>query len=138
MLSYDGDVKMLHDHDGGYIQIDHGQPTMDEGLATAIYISLFAGPYWGNTASSPDEVLASEIQAQMLKPLTNQTRLDMEAKVRQALQWMIDSGISSEITVEAVISAPGIMEISITTAEGGNIVYQINWAKQAAMTEASA
>ena len=138
MRTYDGDVKMYHDHDGGYIVLDHGQPDMDEGLATAIYISIFAGPYWGNTASTPDEKLAADIQEVMARPLTNQSRLDMEEKVRQALQWMVDAGISSEITVEAIISAPSVLEISITVAEGGNVTYKINWQRQQAATEASA
>lgn len=126
-MTFDGDVKISQGLDGGDIELDHGQPVMDEGLATAIYLSLFAGPYWGNTCVPANEALTSTLQELTRRPLTNQTRLDIIEAARTALQWLIDDGISAGIGIEAEIASVNGLYLYITTAEGGNIKYTLNW-----------
>ena len=61
MSRYDGDIQIVHTDDGGAITFSSGQPDMEQGLATAVYISLFTEPgWWGNAVSSPDEQIGSE------------------------------------------------------------------------------
>jgi len=126
-MTFDGDIALTQTTDGGEITLDHGQPVMDEGLATAVYLSLFAGPYWGNTCVPANEALSSTFDDLMRKPLTNQTRLDIIEATKTALQWLVDENISSEITVEAEIFASTGLYLDISIAEGGNIRYTLNW-----------
>ena len=130
-----GDVRLISTEDGGEIEIVSGQPLMDQGLETAVYISIFSGPdWWGNAISEPDEKVESEIENLYSSTLSNKTRLDAEEYVRKALAWMIRSGIAKKIEVSATLPAPGILGLDILITQPGdtviNLRYQINWSAQ--------
>jgi len=133
----DGDVRLTPTADGGTITLINGQPDMDQGLETAVYLSLFSGPgWWGNLASALDEQVGSTLEDMLSRTLTNQTRLDAEEAARQALAWMTRSGVASKITVAATLPALGWLALQITIEQPGTdpqvLRYQINWAAQAA------
>jgi len=133
-MNYEGDVKLIQTDDGGDIEFVAGQPVMDQGLETAVYISLFSGGWWGNAISEQNEKLNSELEELYNRNLSNQTRLDTEEYVRKALEWMIRLGIAKRIDVSASLPIPGWLGLEITIIEPNgseqNLRYSINWAKQ--------
>ena len=137
----DGDVRLTPTADGGDITLLGGQPDMDQGLETAVYLSLFAGPdWWGNLAGTLDERAESNLEALLSQTLTNQTRLDAEEYARQALAWMTRSGIAAKVSVAATLPALGWLVLAVTIEQPGTdpvvLRYQINWAAQRARMEA--
>lgn len=130
----DGDVRLQHTDDGGNIEFVAGQPVMDQGLGTAVYISLFSGDWWGNAISGRDEKLESELDNLYERTLNNKTRLDAEEYARKALAWMTRSGIAKEVKAEASLPAVGWLGlvVTITQPDGSEaeLRYQVNWAAQ--------
>ena len=136
-MPYDGDVRLTPTADGGDITLLGGQPDMDQGLETAVYISLFSGPaWWGNLAGTLDERAVSDFESLLSMTLTNQTRLDAEEYARQALAWMTRSGIAAKVSVAATLPALGWLVLAVTIEQPGTdpvvLRYQINWAAQRA------
>jgi len=133
-MNYEGDVKLIQTDDGGDIEFIAGQPVMDQGLETAVYISLFSSDWWGNAISEQNEKLESKLEDIYNRNLSNQTRLDAEEYVRKALEWMIRLGIAKRIDVSASLPTPGWLGLEITIIEPNgseqNLRYSINWAKQ--------
>lgn len=133
-MNYDGDVKLYPTEDGGQISIKNGQPYMDDGLETAVYISLFSSDFWGNVISERDEKLESKLETLYSQALTNQARLDAEQYALQALAWMKRQGIAAKIEAEAVIPRTGMLGLVITITQPDSTIaelkYQINWANQ--------
>ena len=133
-MNYEGDVKLVQTDDGGDIEFVAGQPVMDQGLETAVYISLFSGDWWGNAISEQNEKLESNLEEIYNRNLSNKTRLDAEEYVRKALEWMISLGIAKRIDVSASLPTPGWLGLEITIIEPNgseqNFRYSINWAKQ--------
>jgi len=137
----DGDVRLTPTADGGDITLLGGQPDMDQGLETAVYVSLFSGPaWWGNLSGALDERAESNLESLLSQTLTNQTRLDAEEYARQALAWMLRSGIAAKVTVAATLPTLGWLVLSIVIEQPGTdpavLRYQINWAAQRARTGA--
>ena len=133
-MNYEGDVKLIQTDDGGDIEFIAGQPVMDQGLETAVYISLFSSDWWGNAISEQNEKLESKLEDIYNRNLSNKTRLDAEEYVRKALEWMIRLGIAKRIDVSASLPTPGWLGLEITIIEPNgseqNLRYSINWAKQ--------
>ncbi len=134
-MIYDGDVKLYPTEDGGQITLKNGQPYMDDGMETAVYISLFSGDYWGNAISERDEKLESKLESLYSRTLTNQTRLDAEQYALQALAWMKRQGIAAKIEAEASIPRTGMLGLVIKIYQPDVddpliLKYQINWANQ--------
>ncbi len=134
---YEGDLWLFPTMDGGDIQIMGGQPTMDDGLSSCVYISLFGQDFWGN-AIAPDN---SHKLNSTLETIVNgkfkgtQTQLDVQAAALVALQWLIDDGVASAVTAVATIPAPNqiMLTVGITQPNGTqNLKYLINWTNQAA------
>jgi phage gp46-like protein len=140
MSSYDGDVRVEHSPDGGLITFVAGQPIMDQGLSTAVYLSLWTAPgWWGNAVAGEYEDMGSDCEALELRPLTNKTRLDYEESARKALAWMVFSKVAKSVTVEAVISNINVLSVAIAIEEPDGIIsnlkYKINWQGQRALME---
>lgn len=131
LIFCDGDPKLYDTGDGAEILIIDGQPTMDEGLENAAYISLFSSAnWWGNILSDNSEKLTSDFESISNKTLTNQTRLDAEEFAKSALAWMVKDGVAKEIKVTASLPVVGFLglNIEIIQPEKTTLVkYQINW-----------
>lgn len=127
MQTYDGDVQLLPQPDGGEVTWRNGQPVMDAGLMTAVYISLYTTlGWWGGSA------IGSTLEALEDGPLSNSVRLEFEQAIRSALAWLISDGIATAVDVESEIQGPGMLAVAITITEPDGSVstyrYRPTWA----------
>jgi len=126
-MDYYGDPKVYHTDDGGALVFHGGQPDMDGGLWTAVYLSLFTDRgWWGDPAIGSDLGLLDD------SALTNATRINAIEEAKRALAWLKDKGIASEIEVDAEIPQPGMLTLSVVISEPGkmkaeNRRYEIPW-----------
>ena len=115
------------DGDNGFdVQLVDGAVDLGPGVDTAVYLSLFQAPYWGDTleAVSRDGAGLSDVKG----PLTNRVRLDIIEKTKRALAWMVTSGVVERVTVSSVITSPSTVAITIRMHEPSRDVrYELNW-----------
>jgi len=135
MDAYDGDVFIYPTADGGDINIQAGQPDMDRGLWTAVYLSLFsASDWWGNALAGDGEAAESTLDAALVGLLTPSVRQDVEEAARKSLAWMIAAGLASAVTVVATIPSASVLSLVVTIAQPATdpTVYRfaMNWATQ--------
>jgi phage gp46-like protein len=131
------DVLLRQTDNGGEITIEAGLLLMSEGLETAAYLSLFGGneddpagtdtsrQWWGNLLDvEPERHYRSETQAlvQSLPAIPFNLRRIEQAAARD-LQWMLDAGVATSITVEATIPAVNRVRVGlvILTADGQRV-----------------
>lgn len=136
-MRYDGDVQIVHTADGGAITFRSGQPDMEQGLATAVYISLFTEPgWWGNALAPTEEQIGSDCPALESRPLVNKTRQDFEEGARQALAWMVTAGVAKAVSAEAAIVGINRLDLAARIEEPDgtvtNLRYRVNWQGQRA------
>jgi phage gp46-like protein len=136
---FEGDLMLFPTMDGGDIQIIGGQPIMDPGMSTAVYISLFGQDFWGNSiAPDNSHKLNSKLETIVAgKFKGTQTQNDIQAAALTALQWMIEDGVASAVTALATIPAPDqiMLTVGITQPGAGTpayLKYLLNWTNQAA------
>ncbi len=116
--------------------IINGLPQLTDGLDNAVYLSLFMPDYWGNDIADDDQKYDSEIPVIMAEQtLTNQTRLDIIEAAKNALNWMLDNGIASNIDVIAEIPEIGRLYLAVTITEPeqedpSTFAYSLNWDAQ--------
>lgn len=114
--------------------IINGLPQLTDGLDNAVYLSLFMPDYWGNSIS--DDKYISDIPRILSEQnLTNQTRLDIIEAGKEALNWMIDQGIASEIEITAEIPDIGKLYVAVKIFEPEHtdpldFKYALNWDTQ--------
>jgi len=123
-----GDVILYQSLDDGEIEVVNGVVTMDGGLQTTVYISLFGGNFqddglpenqfiwWGNKLETEsDSKLRSETQ-NLLRgiPATSSNLLRIEQAVLRDLAWMITRRVANEIVVDVTIPALNKIKIVVT------------------------
>ena len=93
-----GDVLLFSTGDGGNIEIINGEPTMDGGFESAVYMSLFQSdgkPHWMEEYQEENEKTRSEFHNFIkgnLKTVGNLNRAVVLAE--KDLDWFITSGIA--------------------------------------------
>lgn len=110
MNVYYGDIRI--DHDG--ITWVNGQPKMDAGLWTAVYLSLFTDLGWW---ADPDA--GSNLYEYEDVTLTQDVANDIRDSCIDALEWLKDDGIAESITVTTEIQKPEFLAILIEIKEPG-------------------
>lgn len=135
MDTYDGDLFIYPTADGGDIDVQSGQPDMDAGLWTAVYLSLFsAAGWWGNAIAAPGEQAESTLDDAMEGLLTPALRQDIEEAARKALAWMVAAGIAASVTVAATIPSATRLDLTVTVeqpnADPTTYRFALNWAAQ--------
>ncbi|MCP4209815.1 MAG: hypothetical protein GY767_22630 [Shimia sp.] len=120
-----GDVVLFQTDDGGEITITGGVVTMDGGLRTAAYLSLFGGNgWWGNTTEvEPEKRYECETEA-LLKslPLTSGNLIRVEDAVARDLAWL-----SQSVAVSASIPALNRLQIDVTINGNEKFEFIANW-----------
>lgn len=133
MSDYAGDVRLIFENDGGEVQFENGQPVMDQGLYTAVGISLFTEPgWWGNRVVPAAQSIGADVETLRQGKLTNSVRLNIIEAAKAALKWLTDDGIAQSVTVDAEIPSAGRLNILVTIQEPSadqtrTLRYAVNW-----------
>lgn len=128
------------------IGIVEGTLLSEEGLQTAVLISLFTDQYvptdelpegvedprgwWADAiAEETDDKIGSKLWLLDRGKINSANRSKMKEYTEDALQWLIDDGIASEIAVSTfIVQNQRIdLEISITRPTGENIPFKFLW-----------
>jgi len=128
--------------------IANGDLQVDDGLQTAVIMSLFCNAraedtdilpdgetsrrgYWADT---PDDRMGSKLwllgREKMLPAVAARAR----QYVQEALAWMVNTGVAATVEVETELQQPNMLKIGITITRGTNRDYDYLWlglAKQA-------
>lgn len=137
---FDGDIALFNNKTHGEMDINNGQARMDQGLETAVFISLYsgiAGEFWGDNLSvDPDfhyggeyEALASNLNA------TPENVLTLIEAIKNDLNWMKTQGIAINIIVTAEIISAKDVDFNIAIFRPGqviaeNVKFSNNWEGQ--------
>lgn len=126
----------------GAWQIGQGDLLSGEDLETAILLSLFSDRlardddeydgddrrgWWGD--SGADYPIGSRLWLLNRQKLTPATAARAETYANEALQWLIDDGVVSSISIATQIVYPSRlnMEILFTKPDGGSSSFKYSW-----------
>lgn len=122
------DVKLTNTADGGDVELVNGTLALDEGLATAVYISLFGGndddsgldadiprEWWGNKSEvDPARKLRSETQFLLRSlPAIPANLQRVKQAVERDLSWLGEQELVTGIVVLASIPAVDRLRLDI-------------------------
>lgn len=138
-----GDIASVWRKDGGDWQVRGPSLLADDGLHTAILISLFtdrlAEPsdelpggsnlgshrrgWWGDAyADVPGDLIGSRLWLLRREKRTVQTLRRAEEYAREALQWLLDDGIARTVTVVAEAPGTDVLALQVTVARSAEPV----------------
>lgn len=127
------DILLDHTYDGGDVRIVNGSFALDDGLSTAVYLSLFGGndgddgtdaaapkQYWGNRLETES---ARRIRPEMhalikAHPLTSGSLLRIEQAGARDLSWLAEQSLADAIAVEGSIRSSDRLEIEAKIQSG--------------------
>lgn len=117
---------------GGEIEYDSRNDfILTDGLYTASYIALFSEPFWGNSILPVNTNLVSQLNRLFENPINSNTRNKAIKYTQEALQFLLDFEIASEIEVDAEIQNINNLVILIKITEPNSritdITYSLNW-----------
>ena len=117
---YQGDPRLVMTKNGMTFQYTNGQPLMDAGWENAVLISLFTRKlpgkpgFYGNIfAKNDSQKIGSYFEYELNQPVTLNQLNKIRDAGEKALQWMIDDGYASRITLRPTVPASDRMEILI-------------------------
>ena len=117
---------------GGEIEYDSRNDfILTDGLFTSSYIALFSQPFWGNSILPINSRLVSRLTQLFENPISSSTRNKAIRYTQEALQFLLDFEIASEIQVDAEIQNINTLVIvaKITEPNGNEqeLGYSLNW-----------
>lgn len=139
-----GDVILYQALDDGDITVEGGIVSMDGGLQTAAYLSLFGGneqddgrensplAWWGNTVgSNPNERQTSRTQ-HLLRSIapTSRNLLRIQDAAEKDLEWLVEVGAASTVSVFASLPALNRVKLAVRIeAQGVESAFEFveNW-----------
>lgn len=138
------DVKIYQEPDGGNVTIENGITELDDGLASAAYLSMFGGNEDDTgAANDPNEWWGNQLEgdtARMYRGETETTLRNLpaipaslrkvEEAMRRDLAWFLSSNIASSVTAEASIPRVDRVRLVVTIKAEGNesqFEYVENW-----------
>jgi len=135
--TFDGDIALFNNRTHGEMNIKDGQATMDQGLETMVFISLFSGAkgeFWGDNLNVDSAFhLGGEFE-KLSETITStpENVLSMIEAIKNDLKWMKTSGIAINIIVNAQIINSKQVDFSIEIFRPGeviavNINFSNNW-----------
>jgi phage gp46-like protein len=132
-----GDIFLFSQLDGGEISIKNGEPVMDQGFESAVYLSLGGSisDWWGNEYLDDNEKIISLSGAfAQDNELTSASLLTYEELVLKDLEWFINTKIADTINVTAVAVSRNKTEVSIEIIAAGDTKiinpFLVNWNQQ--------
>ncbi|MHA1287294.1 MAG: hypothetical protein ACTSPB_07810 [Candidatus Thorarchaeota archaeon] len=124
---YEGDPKIFINENGPNLQINQGQPVMDQGLWNAVIISLFTKPNWaGNVLfTGPYEKIGSVFEYEAQQTIS----VDMLNKVNNAaqlaLKWLTDNGSVDLVNTRVRNPAGHNIEVTIELIKDGIAILKM-------------
>jgi phage gp46-like protein len=117
---------------GGEIEYDSRNDfVLTDGLFTACYISLFSEPYWGNSILPVFDRFVSTLNQLFERPISSSTRNIAIRTTENALNWLIENDIASEIQVDCEIQNIStiiiVVKILQPDRELQEFGYTLNW-----------
>ena len=131
---------------GGDIGVADGDLVADDGLVTAVTMSLFldapARPgdvvpegaerrgWWGDTlAEVPGDITGSRLWLLRREPQLASALVRAQAYATEALQWLVEDGVAASVSVVATNPEPGwlALAVSLVKAAGGTAQYNLLW-----------
>jgi len=117
---------------GGEIEYDSRNDfVLTDGLFTACYISLFSEPYWGNSILPVENRLVSTLNQLFERPISSSTRNQAIRITENALNWLIENDIASEIQVDCEIQNISTIIIVVRILQPDRELqefgYTLNW-----------
>lgn len=144
MQQQQGDVILYQTVDDGEIDVVDGIVSMDGGLQTSFYLSLFGGnedddggsdrrnQWWGNlTETEPEKKQISRTQNILsLLPATSSNLRKVEEAAKIDTKWSTDIGLAN--SVDVVVSIPELNKVKIAfdiSADGASESFEFieNW-----------
>jgi len=126
--------------------IENGDLKADEGLETAVLISLFSDKrvtleqlprgltdrrgWWADLISEPqDDEIGSQLWRLEPGKILASTPNEVESIIKDALDWLIEDGVAAEITVAAVRAGLTQVEaeVVISRPSGDDIPFRFLW-----------
>ena len=126
--------------------VSGGDLTHDDGLETAVNISLFTDArvsvdelpvgttdrkgWWGDLFSTVQgDRIGSKLWTLERKAITEETAGDAETYAKEALDWMVQDGIAASVSVAASIVKPNsiLLSIKIQKPDGENSLFDFLW-----------
>lgn len=150
------DIALVWDSELGAADLDvtSNDFVRDDGLDTAVYLSLFQnrraengdvlpegttdrGGWWGDAVPVvPEDRIGSRLWLLSREKSTADIPGRAEEYAREALQWLLDDGVSDQVDVQSEIVDTGLLGLVVTIHRpSGDPVeyrYQYAWASQAA------
>lgn len=122
------DVGLFLTEDGVDLQLELGDLKRDEGLETAVLISLFTDGrasfenlptfegsrrgWWGDLISEVEgSRIGSELWRFYREKITSKTANTIKKIAEDSLQWLVDDGVASQVSVQT--SIVGLYEIGL-------------------------
>lgn len=144
------DVGLLLTPDNRFdIGIANGDLIPDDGLQTAIAISIFTDErvtdaelvfpqkdkkgWWGDMFPEVEgDQIGSKLWLVGRAKITTETQRLAEDYCKDGLQWLIDDGVASKVTVTAAygVNRSLLINIGITKPDGNTSRFQVIWDKQ--------
>ncbi len=132
-----GDLYIFDTLDGGEINVQNGEPVMDQGFESAVYISLEGAsiPWFANEHLLENQKIESKFaqfrKGQTLTSGAINTSIDL---IKQDLAWLKRVKAADEIIVLMSIVARNLVQIDISIRIGLQVVklspFQLNWQAQ--------
>ena len=135
----DGDIRLIPSLDGARLDFSGGQPLMDTGLETSVYVSLFTANWWGNATVPADRRQSSRVQATAdSATMSNQSRLVVQQAASDALAWMVRDGVAASVDAQVAIVGVQKFKLTVSISQPAAPIqvlrYQINWGEQREIT----
>lgn len=129
--------------------VANGDLEKDDGLQTAVIISLFTDQrctddelppdqkskrgWWGDKFSEIDQdQIGSKLWLLERVKRTDETLRKAQDYIKDALKWLIDDGVAASITVSAIYDSNNqlVADIDIQKPSGRSSRFQLLWDKQ--------
>jgi phage gp46-like protein len=134
----EGDLKLYQTADGAEITCTFGEPEMEAGLFTSVFISLFESDNtdnWLNEYLQEDEKIEGQFYSFIKGAPKTISNINKAIEyVKQDLDWMIRNKSADEINVDITSTDVKSILLEIEIVKDGSVIldsnFNINWMYQ--------
>ena len=133
-----GDIFIFNNDSGGEIQVRNGEPEMDGGFESAVYLSLFGNDnseLWMNEYFSESQKLTGAFIGFILANAKTISTLNQAQEfAHQDLQWFLNDGIADTIEIDLISTDRQRVDLTVEIFTDGDTVFkntfEVNWGFQ--------